>query len=181
GGAFAINASSGAITVANSVAVDFETTPSFALTIEVSDGALTDTATVTVNLNNLPDTGIPNPIIAWVSPVPYETYNDAFGNPYVRYRFEVTNRSDFPDALFAAATALPPCGLNTSSSRTWLYIYNGVTNNYIYGFCALGVSATMGQVWFAVPVGGTPPPSIYITLTDRQTSTVYTSNTLTVP
>ncbi|HEX5056154.1 MAG TPA: cadherin domain-containing protein [Gammaproteobacteria bacterium] len=181
GGAFAIGAGTGAITVANSAALDFETTPSFALTVQVSDGVLTDTATVTVNLNNLPDTGIPNPIIAWVAPVPYETYNDAFGNPYVRYRFEVTNRSDFPDEMFEASPGLPPCGLNTSSSRTWLYIYNGATNAYIYGFCALGISEMMGQVWFAVPVGGTPPPSIYITLTDRLTSEVYTSNTLTVP
>src|SRR5690606_12720761 len=54
GGAFAINAS-GQITVANSTAVNFETTPSFALTVTVSDGVLSDTATVTVNLNDVND------------------------------------------------------------------------------------------------------------------------------
>jgi hypothetical protein len=182
GGAFAINPGTGAITVASSPALDFETTPSFALTVLVSDGVLTDTATITVNLNNLAET-IPNPVINWVSPVPFETYTGSDGNPYIRYRFEVTNRSAFPDELFAAAPALPPCGLNNNSSRTWVYIYNGATNAYIYGFCALGVSENMGLIWFAIPDDGTttPPPSIYITLTDRLTSTVYTSNTLTVP
>jgi hypothetical protein len=51
-GAFNIN-SDGAITVANDAPLDFERTPSFALTVEVSDGVLTDTATVTVNLNDM--------------------------------------------------------------------------------------------------------------------------------
>jgi hypothetical protein len=180
GGAFAIGAGSGVLTVANSAALDFETTPSFALTVQVSDGVLTDTAIVTVNLNDLAE-AIPNPVIDWVLPVPYENYLDAFGNPYVRYRFQVTNRSAYPNEMFEASPSLPPCGLNTSAARTWVYIYNGVTNAYIYGFCALGIAENLGQIWFAIPQGGTPPPSIYITLTDRLTSTVYTSNTLTVP
>ncbi|QIX59831.1 T9SS type A sorting domain-containing protein [Hymenobacter sp. BT18] len=53
GGAFAINASSGQLTVANSAALDFETTPSFALTVQVTDNgtpASSASATVTVNL-----------------------------------------------------------------------------------------------------------------------------------
>jgi hypothetical protein len=53
GGAFAIDAS-GRLLVADSAALDFETTPSFSLTVEVRDGAgLTDTATVTVNLSGV--------------------------------------------------------------------------------------------------------------------------------
>jgi hypothetical protein len=55
-GAFAINATTGQITVANPAALDFETTPSFALTVQVEDtGTLTDTATVTIDLNDLDD------------------------------------------------------------------------------------------------------------------------------
>jgi VCBS repeat-containing protein len=54
GGAFAIDPTTGAITVANSAALDFETTPGFALTVQVTDaGGLTDTATVTVDLTNV--------------------------------------------------------------------------------------------------------------------------------
>src|SRR6476661_40525 len=50
GGAFSINASTGALTVANSTALDYETTPSFGLTVQVSDGSNSSTVTVTVNL-----------------------------------------------------------------------------------------------------------------------------------
>ncbi|MCC2546272.1 cadherin domain-containing protein [Hymenobacter sp. BT175] len=51
--------------VNNSAALDFETTPTFALTVQVSDGALTSSATITVNLNNVDDTP---PTIAFTAP-----------------------------------------------------------------------------------------------------------------
>ena len=54
-GAFAINASTGAITVADYTKLDYETTPTFNLTVQASDGVNSDTAVVTVNLNNLND------------------------------------------------------------------------------------------------------------------------------
>jgi VCBS repeat-containing protein len=53
GGAFAINASTGQITVANSEALNFETTPSFSLTVRVTDNGvppLFGSATITINL-----------------------------------------------------------------------------------------------------------------------------------
>ena len=54
GGAFSINSSTGQLTVANTAVLDFETTPSFSLTVKVQDvGGLSDTATITINLNNL--------------------------------------------------------------------------------------------------------------------------------
>ncbi len=66
GGAFAIDGATGAITVANSAALDFETTPSFTLTVQASDGTLSDTAAITINLNNLNDNA-PNIIDATVA------------------------------------------------------------------------------------------------------------------
>ncbi len=57
--AFAIGASSGIITVSNSQALNFEKTPSLALTVEVSDGTLSDTATITVNLNDVDENTAP--------------------------------------------------------------------------------------------------------------------------
>ncbi|MEQ1851878.1 MAG: DUF2341 domain-containing protein, partial [Chthoniobacteraceae bacterium] len=57
GGAFAINASTGVITVANSAALVWATTPAFNLTVQASDGSLTDTATVTINLAARPIDG----------------------------------------------------------------------------------------------------------------------------
>jgi len=62
GDAFQINSTSGEITVDNSIAVDFESNPTFNLTVQVQDngqGSLTDQATVTVSLNDLNE----NPII----------------------------------------------------------------------------------------------------------------------
>ena len=61
GNAFAIDSSSGQITVANATALDFEVTPSFTLTVQVQDaGGLTDTATVTINLTNVNETPTAN-------------------------------------------------------------------------------------------------------------------------
>ena len=54
GGAFAIDPATGAITVA--LPLDFETTPSYSLTVEVTDDgtpALSGTATITVNVTNV--------------------------------------------------------------------------------------------------------------------------------
>ncbi len=54
-GAFSIDASTGAITVADSNQLDYESVASFALTVQASDGVNSDTASVTVNLSNLND------------------------------------------------------------------------------------------------------------------------------
>ena len=58
GGAFAINASTGQLTVASGVALDFESTPSFRLSVRVTDNGtppLSDSASITVNLTNAND------------------------------------------------------------------------------------------------------------------------------
>ena len=51
--AFAINASSGILTVNNSDALDYEITPSFTLNLEVSDASLASNATITINIESL--------------------------------------------------------------------------------------------------------------------------------
>ncbi len=50
GGAFAIDATTGAITVASSAALDFETNPVFNLEVTATAGSLNDTAFISVNL-----------------------------------------------------------------------------------------------------------------------------------
>jgi hypothetical protein len=55
-GAFAINSATGEITVADAAPLDFETTPQFSLTVQVTEttgGALSDTATVTIDLTDV--------------------------------------------------------------------------------------------------------------------------------
>ena len=64
GGAFALDASTGELTVNNPWALDYETTPVFSLTVQVTDTGsppLSDTATVTVDLSDVNETptGLP--------------------------------------------------------------------------------------------------------------------------
>ena len=51
--AFSLDSESGELTVSTSSALDFETTPTYSLGIEVSDGALSDLAIFTVNLTDV--------------------------------------------------------------------------------------------------------------------------------
>ena len=48
--AFGLNASTGVLSVTDSTALDYETAPVFSLLVQASDGALSDSATVTINL-----------------------------------------------------------------------------------------------------------------------------------
>ncbi|MDH4237121.1 MAG: cadherin repeat domain-containing protein, partial [Nitrospira sp.] len=53
GGAFAIDSATGVITVLDSSVLNREALSSFNLTVQASDGSLTDTAAITVNLNDV--------------------------------------------------------------------------------------------------------------------------------
>jgi hypothetical protein len=115
--------------------------------------------------------GPPNPIL-YLTGVEYYS---AGGKNWVRHQYDVFNKDQYPDAMFAAAPALPPCGLNTKSSRSWVDFYDQ-TGKRLYGFCALGKSSNLGSIWFATEDGTIPPSWIYIEITDRQTNTKYKSN-----
>ena len=121
-------------------------------------------------------TSQPPPVLP--NPVLYLTGTEAFaqgGKNYIRYNYDVLNKSDYPADLFAPAPALPPCGKNTKSSRTWVDIFDQ-RGKRLYGFCALGKPADLGGIWFAMEDIDVPPSYIYIELNDRQTNTKYKSN-----
>ena len=103
-----------------------------------------------------------------------ETYQ-ASGKNWIRYKYDVFNKDQYPADMFAAAPALPPCGKNTKASRTWVDFYNQ-QGKRLYGFCALAKPADLNQIWFALEEGVVPPSWVYIELTDRQTNTKYKSN-----
>jgi len=113
----------------------------------------------------------PNPVLYFLE---QEAFNQS-GEEWIRYRYDVLNKADFPAELFAAAPALPPCGRNTKASRTWVDIYDQ-RGKRLYGFCALGKPDDLGQIWFAMETDVIPPSYVYIELTDRQTNTKYKSN-----
>ena len=85
-GAFAIDSGTGQITVANSAVLDYETTPTFALTVRVTDNgspALSGTATVTVNLGNVNEAPV-NSVPSYPQAVTKNTaitFSRAGGNP----------------------------------------------------------------------------------------------------
>ncbi|HKP46940.1 MAG TPA: hypothetical protein VJT50_10090 [Pyrinomonadaceae bacterium] len=114
---------------------------------------------------------LPNPIL-------YATGTDAYtanGKNWIRYSYDVLNKADYPDDMFAQAPALPPCGQNTHAARSWVDFFDS-RGNRLYGFCALGKSADLHGIWFALEEGVVPPSYVYIEINDRQTNTKYKSN-----
>ena len=102
------------------------------------------------------------------------------GVDFDRYDLDVLNRLSFPDVLFAPAPTLPPCGLNTSPSRTWVDIFSN-DGTRIYGFCGLQAADELNGIWFALPHGQSPPSQVFIRLTDRQCGIGYESNRISLP
>ena len=113
----------------------------------------------------------PKPVLYLIGSEPYS----AGGKNYIRLRYDVQNKADYPADMFAAAPGLPPCGLNTNSSRTWVDFFDA-GGRRIYGFCALSKPDDLGKIWIAYEEGTIPPSYVYIELNDRQTNTNYKSN-----
>ena len=113
----------------------------------------------------------PKPVLYLMTTEPYTTG----GKNWIRYRYDVANKAEYPAEMFAAAPTLPPCGSNTNASRTWVDFFD-VAGKRLYGFCALGKPEDLGKIWFALEVGVIPPSYVYIELNDRQTNTKYKSN-----
>lgn len=118
-----------------------------------------------------PALGSPTPVLYLKSMESYSTG----GKDWIRYNYDVLNKDQYPAALFDPAPTLPPCGLNTNSSRTWVRFFDQA-GNPIYGFCALPSPSDLGSIWFAKEEGVVPPSWVYIELEDRQTNTIYKSN-----
>ncbi len=117
------------------------------------------------------NSALPNPVLYLTGTERYS----AGGKNYIRYQYDVLNKDSYPAELFAAAPALPPCGLNTKASRTWVDFYDQ-TGKRLYGFCALGKPEGLGSIWFAMEENVIPPSWVYIEMNDRQTNTKYKSN-----
>jgi hypothetical protein len=114
---------------------------------------------------------IPNPVLYLMRT---ETIKQG-GKKFIRYRYDVLNKDQYPAVMFAAAPSLPACGKNTKASRTWVDIYSQAGKR-LNGFCALGKPGNLDQIWFALKEGVVPPSYVYIELNDRQTNTKYKSN-----
>jgi hypothetical protein len=114
---------------------------------------------------------VPNPVLVLVG----QEYFATGGKQFTRYKYTVFNLADFPNALFAPAPALPPCGSNKNSSRSWVDIFDQ-RGKRLHGFCAILKQDNLNGIWFALESGEVPPSWIYIEINDRQTATKYKSN-----
>jgi len=114
---------------------------------------------------------LPNPVLYFLG----QEFLTIGGKQVTRYNFDVLNKGEYPDDLFAASPNLPPCGKNAKAARTWVDLYdqNGKRLN---GFCALGKAADLNGIWFSLDTGVVPPSWVYIEMNDRKTNTKYKSN-----
>ena len=114
---------------------------------------------------------LPNPIL-------YFTGQESFqydGKPRIRYRYDVFNKDEYPNELFAASEDLPACGKNKQAARTWVTFYDQ-SGKSLQQFCALGKSSDLGTMWFTLEEGVVPPSYVYIEMIDRANGTKYKSN-----
>ena len=114
---------------------------------------------------------LPNPMLYFIG----AEFAEISGKQVTRYRFDVANKEQYPDDMFAQSPGLPPCGANTNAARTWVDLYDQ-TGKRLNGFCALGKSADLNGIWFALESGVVPPSWVYIEMNDRKTNTKYKSN-----
>lgn len=114
---------------------------------------------------------LPNPVLVLKGLEAFSTG----GKSFIRYNYFVENYAAYPNEMFAASPQLPPCGKNTSASRTWVDFYDQ-PGKRIYGFCALKDHDGLNEIWFALEEGVIPPSWVYIELTDRKTNIKYKSN-----
>jgi hypothetical protein len=142
-------------------------TPKPDLANPMEDPGKAPAAVATPPANNPP----PKPVLYLMATEAYT----AGGKNWIRLRYDVLNKTDYPADMFAAAPSLPPCGLNTNASRTWVDFFDSAGHR-LYGFCALGKPADLGKIWFAYEEGTIPPSYVYIELNDRKTNTKYKSN-----
>ena len=120
-------------------------------------------------------------IPAQAQPAPILKYVGQFPDVgLIHVDLAVTNWQAYPPAMFAPAPNLPPCGANPAASRTWVDIYNAITNQHLNGFCALSAPVQLERLWFATPPT-LKPKRVYIIMTDRLTKKKLKSNIVSIP
>lgn len=114
---------------------------------------------------------LPNPVLYLVGSEPFQSN----GKTFIRYKYDVLNKNDYPADMFAASPSLPPCGNNTKASRTWVEFFDQ-SGARLFGFCSLAKPADLNGIYFAIEESQIPPSWVYIEMKDRQANTTYKSN-----
>ncbi|MBN2350694.1 MAG: cadherin domain-containing protein, partial [Bacteroidales bacterium] len=129
-------ATNGAITVANSAALDYETTPQFTISVRVSDGAKTDDATITINLNNV------NEAPALSNPGATVSFTE--GNSPVQLTSTITV-SDIDNTQLQGATIQITGNFQSGEDVLSFTSANGITGSYSSGTLTLSGTAALAN------------------------------------
>lgn len=113
---------------------------------------------------------LPRPVVELTS----IEVDDSGAETWIRYNLSVVNWMDYPMELFERSPDLPPCGLNTEASRTWLTIRDENWQS-LNSYCSIYDPVSMGQIRFSILQGETAPEQIYVILTDRRCDWPYIS------
>jgi hypothetical protein len=127
------------------------------------------------NKNDNCPSWLPNPILS-IEGIRNKLVN---GTQTFNYMFDVNNYFYYPNSMFAPSSNLPACGANTNSSRTWVDFINQ-NNQRLYGFCALGESKNLNDIWIGGPTANNHATGIKIIMDDRLCQKYYTSNMVSV-
>jgi|GEM_PF-5417078 len=134
--AFALNQTTGELTVNNTSALDFETNPSFMLTVAVNDGSLSDSAFITVQLNDVSPESLTTE--AEITDALNESYTSLYSYIEYAYLFDAiyTNEIAAPTNDWSNVASKNINSLNTNVSELWFG-----AKNIIYSLNNIIISA----------------------------------------
>lgn len=149
--AFAINSVTGQITVANSTLLDFETTPVFNLIVTATDGMLSDTGNVTINLTDVFE--VTSRLVAfgagaYILGLPYVDVYDAVSN--TRKFRTLAYENTFRGGVKVTTGDINKDGTDDiivvpgKGRKTDVKIYSGVNGALLGSFLAFGAAYTGG-------------------------------------
>src|SRR5947209_5966711 len=157
GGRFAINASTGIVTVANGAAIDFETAPghAYGITVQATSGALSTTQTFSIGVANV------NEAPAGADKTVTIAEDNAYTFGVADFGFSDPSDSSAPNSLLAVKmTTVPGAGAGTFTN-------NGVTVNA--GDSVLATDIAAGHLVFtpALNANGSPEASFTFQVQDN--------------
>jgi hypothetical protein len=123
------------------------------------------------------DTDLPKPKLRYTGSKKHKIDS----KKYKRFNLQIKNWESYPNQLFDPAPNLPACENSADSSRTWVEIYDKVTDEVIHTYCDLDSSQALTNLSFSVPKNSIDyylGKVVYVVIHDRNCGVKYTSNSI---
>jgi hypothetical protein len=98
-----------------------------------------------------------------------------------RYNIEISNWQSYPNQLFDPAPNLPACESSSDASRTWVEIYDKITDKVIHTYCGLNSNQELENLSFSVAKDSIDyylGKVVYVVVHDRNCGVKYVSNSI---